>query len=158
MKELMKGWVRVSDYDKRPNKSVGGPTGTYGKILAAIHQEPSPIRAYRDGKFWIAVESDVEAFVASLDEAVQKEPTPDAYKKFSDDPDYGDLREGVLAVSAFVRRYLLVDSPGNFDCVNAATASIERIEKVLERLALAVESIATQPAGSWRDMNGEVMN
>jgi len=45
-----------------------------------------------------------------------------------------------------------------------------RIEQLLERLATAAESIATQPlarmddvaivepSGSWRDMNGEVMN
>jgi hypothetical protein len=88
----------------------------------------------------------------------QEKATLGATKKFSDDPEYSDLREGVLACSAVIRHWLLVQSPGYFDCVNEATASIERIEKVLERLALAVESIATQPAGSWRDMNGEVMN
>ena len=39
--------------------------------------------------------------------------------------------------------------------------TLGRIELILERLAVAAESLATQPhepAGSWRDMNGEVMN
>lgn len=32
-----------------------------------------------------------------------------------------------------------------FDCFNAAAGSLERMEKLLERLASAVEAIATQP-------------
>jgi hypothetical protein len=41
--------------------------------------------------------------------------------------------------------------------------SLAGVERLLERLATAVESIATapkqhEPAGSWRDMNGELMN
>jgi hypothetical protein len=39
--------------------------------------------------------------------------------------------------------------------------TLGRIELILERLAVAAETLATQPhepAGSWRDMNGEVMN
>ena len=40
--------------------------------------------------------------------------------------------------------------------------SLAGVERLLERLATAVESIATaprhEPAGAWRDMNGELMN
>jgi hypothetical protein len=41
--------------------------------------------------------------------------------------------------------------------------SLAGVERLLDRLATAVESIATapkqhEPAGSWRDMNGELMN
>jgi len=64
------------------------------------------------------------------------------------------------------------DSPSDDDSddsssFNAALSIAEmrltlgRIELILERLAVAAESLATQPhepAGSWRDMNGEVMN
>ena len=32
-----------------------------------------------------------------------------------------------------------------FDCFNAAAGALERIEKLLERMTLAVESLATQP-------------
>ena len=49
--------------------------------------------------------------------------------------------------------------PGVFDCLNAMCGSIERSEKLIERLTTAVESIANQPkaepTGYWRDMNGE---
>jgi hypothetical protein len=56
---------------------------------------------------------------------------------------------------------------GDSVSINAALSMAEmrltlsRIESILERLAVAAESIATQPhepAGSWRDMNGDVMN
>ena len=39
--------------------------------------------------------------------------------------------------------------------------SLAGVERLLERLATAVEAIATQPkepVGSWRDMNGDALN
>jgi hypothetical protein len=45
--------------------------------------------------------------------------------------------------------------------INRLVAVAERIVHALERTAEAVESIATQPkqpVGSWRDMNGDVMD
>jgi len=132
MKELMKGWVRVSDYDKRPNKSVGGPTGNYGKILAAIHQKESPIRAYKEGKFWIAVESDVKAFLDSLDEpeVLNHEVPPAVHAKEAHSPQ------------------------ALHDLLNATEMrlALGRIELILERLTVAAESIATQPLARMDDI------
>jgi len=125
MKELMKGWVRVSDYDQRPNKSLGGPTGDYARILAALHQEPSPIRAYKDGKFWIAVQSDVDSFLESMDEPEDVVScTPDFGQKKQEDP-----------------------AKALHDAMNLMEMrlTLGRIESILERLAVAAESLATQP-------------
>jgi hypothetical protein len=39
--------------------------------------------------------------------------------------------------------------------------TLSRIELILDRIAVAAESVATQPhepVGSWRDMNGDAMN
>lgn len=57
--------------------------------------------------------------------------------------DLSDLKEQAASCAAFVRHYLQVEQPGIFDCLNDAAACLCRIEKVLERLTTAVESIAT---------------
>jgi Skp family chaperone for outer membrane proteins len=64
----------------------------------------------------------------------------------------GELKEGVLACTAFVRHYLQAERYGLFDCLNAATASLEQTQKVLERLVAAVESIATQPKAPHQEL------
>jgi hypothetical protein len=137
MKDIPEGWVRVADYDERENKSEGGPGGDYAKILAEIKKEPSPIRAYRDGKFWIAMRCDVDTFLQSVKD---RNDTPAC--KLSNDAVSLDVAMSVAEMRL----------------------TLARIESVLERLATAAEAIATQPkterepAGVWRDMSGEVMN
>lgn len=40
MKEIPDGWVRMSAYDAREDKSSGGPTGDYRRLLAASKKNP----------------------------------------------------------------------------------------------------------------------
>jgi hypothetical protein len=140
MKDIPDGWVRVADYDERENKSEGGPGGAYAKILAAIKQEPSPIRAYKDGKFWIAMQCDVDDFLQSLK---TRSETPTVHAATQDAACHSQLDAACKSLAS-------IDT------------TLDEIYRVLERLTTAVENIATQPkaepVGTWRDMNGEVMN
>ena len=142
MKDIPQGWVRVADYDERENKNLGGPGGTYAKILAAVNQKQSPIRAYKDGKFWIAMKCDVDAFVLSLDERTEAATSAPDVSAASKDLQYESVCESLADIAT----------------------SLAGVERLFERLTAAIESIATQPkaehepAGAWRDMNGEVMN
>jgi CRP-like cAMP-binding protein len=122
MKDIPKGWVRVSQYDNRDDKNSGGPSGDYARILAAIKLEPPAVRAYRDGKFWIASIEDIEELL-------------------------GEPGQSVDAVAPSTAAALM--SSRQAESVIVALCEISNgvalMLDVLERLTTAVEGMATQP-------------
>ncbi len=137
MKAIPEGWVAISTYDTRPpGADEVGPTGDYARILHALKLKPCPIQAYRDGRSWVARQADIEEFLAA-----RKASSPTTIKaagKAPSDLQYESVCESMADIAT----------------------SLAGVERLFERLATAVESIATQPkepAGSWRDMNGEAL-
>jgi hypothetical protein len=138
MKAIPEGWVAISTYDTRPpGADEVGPTGDYARILHALKLKPCPIQAYRDGRSWVARQADIEEFLAA-----RKASSPSTSKaggKAPSDLQYESVCESLADIAQ----------------------SLAAVERLLGRLADAAEQIATQPkepSGSWRDMNGEVMN
>jgi hypothetical protein len=138
MKAIPDGWVAISTYDTRPpGADEVGPTGDYARILHALKLKPCPIQAYRDGRSWVARQADIEEFLAA-----RKALSPSTSKAAGKAP--SELQHESVCES-------LAD----------IAQSLAAVERLLGRLADAAEHIVTQPkepAGSWRDMNGEVMN
>ena len=136
MKDIPKGWVRVSRYDDRDDKNRGGASGDYARILAAIHRVPPAVRAYRDGRFWCACEADIEKLLSASGQSVRA-VTPGKPAALMSS---GQIESAIVALCEI-------------------NNGITLMHATLERLTAAIESIATQPkaepAGSWRDMNGE---
>jgi hypothetical protein len=122
MKDIPKGWVRVSQYDNRDDKNSGGPSGDYARILAAIKLEPPAVRAYRDGKFWIASREDIEELLGEPDQSVDAVAPSTVAPLMS-------RRQAETSIVALCE----------------INNGIALLYDVLDRLTKAVESIATQP-------------
>jgi hypothetical protein len=139
MKAIPEGWVAISQYDTRPpGADEVGPSGDYARILKALKLKPCPIQHYRDGRGWVARQSDIEDYLASRKASSSPSPKSSSCKPASDAASF----DAALSMAEM-------------------RLTLGRIELILERLAVAAETLATQshePAGSWRDMNGEVMN
>lgn len=153
MDDIPNGWVRVADYDHRASDDhKSGPKGDYARIIWQLRNHPGKeIRAYRDGSQWVANKADIDAFLrafhASKDarrsavaKPTLKATTAENHSDCDQVPGESDL--GVLLHLMEMR------------------LTLGRIESILERLAVAAESIATQPKasdaeGSWRGVNGE---
>lgn len=137
MKAIPEGWVAISQYDTRPpGADEVGPTGDYARILKALKLKPCPIQHYRDGRGWVARQSDIDEFLAT--------------RKTSSAPSRRSTESNPLDANAFEVALSVAEM----------RLTLGRIEQILERLAVAAEAIATQPAepaGSWRDMNGEAV-
>lgn len=126
------------------------PLGDLHETEQTLHRylvkqcEAGKVRRFRLGRLLFVHKDHVDA--ARRRYAEKQPTTANAGGQASD---FGD-------VLSMVENVLL---PGVFDCLNAIAGSLERTEKLAERLTTAIENIATQPkaepAGTWRDMNGE---
>jgi len=138
MKAIPEGWVAISQYDMRPpGADEVGPSGDYARILKALRLKPCPIQHYRDGRGWVARQSDIEEFLAAR--KASSPSTTKAADKAPSDLQYESVCESLADIAQ----------------------SLAAVERLLGRLADAADNIVTQPkepAGSWRDMNGEVMS
>lgn len=136
MTDIPSGFVRISQYDTRgPGQHRQSPGGIYAKLLRGC--EAQKIRAYKDKGTWIANEADVQSWLARLE---QRETPRRKAKRTAE-----SLDASVAAAAC--------------ESLASVGTTLDEIYRVLERLTAAVESIATQPkpepAGTWRDMNGE---
>jgi hypothetical protein len=129
---------------------IGGLNNTNKPLHSFVLRacEKGSVRRYRVrqgqrgyGKYFIC--SDDLARVTKEWESLPKH-TPEKHAA----DDLSDLKELTASCAAFVRHHLQVEQPGIFDCLNDAASCLCRIEKVLERLTTAVESIATQPTNA----------
>jgi hypothetical protein len=127
VKDIPEGWVAISKYDTRPpgTDSVG-PSGDYARLLKALRLKPCPIRHYRDGRGWVANQSDIEKFLAARRPAGTPCKTTDVSSQAPTQCSDGQFETAVIALCEI-------------------NNGITLIHATLERLATAVESIATQP-------------
>ena len=127
MKDIPEGWVAISKYDTRPpGTDDAGPTGDYARILKALRLKPCPIRHYRDGRGWVANQSDIEEFLAARRPAERPRKTADGSSQTPTQYSDGQFEAAVIALCEI-------------------NNGITLIHATLERLATAVESIATAP-------------
>lgn len=122
MKSIPEGWVRVSAYDERDDKGGGGPTGDYARILHCIKRENSPIRWYRDGRYLVACKEDIDEFLRG----------PEQHEK---------QQSGAADSTSIDKRH----AESVCQSLVSIDTTLDEIYRVLERMATAVESIATQP-------------
>ena len=111
--------------------------------------EAGNVRRFRLGRL-LFVHADHMASARRRFEDRHSSPVHTATKNTADD--LGELKEGVLACTAFIRHHLQVERDGIFDCLNAAVANLERLQEVLERLTAAVEQIAKHPLARLEDV------
>jgi hypothetical protein len=135
MNGLPEGWVPLSLFDSKDRGRLDGHSPDY-KILAAAVKD-GELRGLQDPKSRRYYVPQDEANRLLITRATQAAAKP-------------------LSQPAADRQYESV-------CESLAdiAQSLAAVERLLGRLADAAEQIATQPkepAGSWRDMNGEVMN
>ena len=147
MTDLPDGWVPLSRFDSKDRGRTEGHSPEYKQLVAAV--KDGELRGLQDPKsrrYYVPQEDAARLLSAKVSDLPEKESP----RKAADE--LGELKEGVLACTAFVRHYLQVERYGLFDCLNAATASLEETNKVLERLTSAVESIATQPKTAQQEL------
>lgn len=143
--ELIDGYVWLSSYDDRSSRNQEHST-QYKRLFDAIKE--GEVHGLQDGKSkrWLVHKEQADEFLSQRAEASCKGGRRTATQSLRATPYV------TLCSSQF-------DSA--CDCLNAAASALERIEKVLERLASAAESMAPQPkeepVGTWRDMNGEAL-
>lgn len=137
MKTTPKTWVPVSQYDEREDKERGGPSGKYQRILFAIKRDPSPIRAYREGRLWFACKEDIEEFLSSPEEVAKSKSATPHTKNASH-------HLAAVDVAAAVASLASIDT------------TLDEIYRVLERLTAAVENIATQPKTPHQELMASI--
>jgi hypothetical protein len=138
--DLPDGWVWISDYDTRQPGDFGktGPSGKYASIQRHIRKHPSKIRHYKDGKCIAANKADIEKFLAARDKQAKrlaKAPSASSRKPAADD-------------SAIASTVILARLDNGIALINAK----------LERIATAIESIATQPQTPRQDLSDRNQN
>jgi hypothetical protein len=131
MKPIPDGFVLLSTYDERVgDEHKSGPRGDYQRLLREVNSRSSSISAYKDGKQWVARKVDIDQFLARL--------TADK-----------DRIVGVpkpVLVSPQPTRPILFDM------------SASRAAAALERIADALESLATQPEATRQTPFGNLIN
>jgi hypothetical protein len=140
MTDLPEGWVPLSRFDSKDRGRTEGHSPEYKQLVAAV--KDGELRGLQDPKsrrYYVPHEDAARLLVAKVSELSEKKSP----RKAADD--LSDLRQNVTACTAFVRHYVAVERPGLFDCLNDAAGSLLQIERVLERIANAIETIATQP-------------
>lgn len=141
MKDIPEGWVRVADYDERQKDAhkSSGPKGDYARILWSLKNHPGSINAYQDGREWIARKSDIDAFLSDFHKGKEKPAKP----------------EPNLAIAAHGLDKRHAESVCESLC--SIDSTLDEIYRVLERLATAIESIATQPRQAEEQARREIM-
>jgi hypothetical protein len=143
MKTIPDGWVPISQYDTRPpGVDEVGPSGDYARILKALRTKPCPIRHYKDGRGWVANQSDIEEFLATRRLIGRPRKTSEDSARTSNQATASQIEAAVISLCEI-------------------NNGIAVLGDTLRNLVAAVELLAEQqakqhePVGSWRDMNGE---
>jgi hypothetical protein len=140
MTGLPEGWVPLSHFDSKDRGKGDGHSPQYKQLVSAVKE--GELRGLQDAKsrrYYVPQDEANRLLIAKANKSADKaSPCKDLHE-------LGDLKEGVRACVAFVRDHLQVERHGIVDCLNATAGALERIERVLERMALAAETIATQP-------------
>jgi hypothetical protein len=133
MNGLPDGWVPLSHFESKDRGRMDGHSPQYKLLVAAV--KDGELRGLQDPKsrrYYVPQEEANRLLISKASHAAEKATAPK-------DLQYESVCESMADIAT----------------------SLAGVERLLERLATAVEAIATQPkepAGSWRDMNGEVLN
>ena len=131
------GFVPLAQWDYRCRDKAAGHSPDYKELRLAADAGKIPAIQIGGSKRWYVREADAIALLEL--QAIPVQPAP----KSKAEPPSGLQYESVC------------ESLGDI------AQSLAAVERLLGRLVDAAEHIVTQPkepTGSWRDMNGEVMN
>jgi hypothetical protein len=137
---LPAGFVPLSDWDHRHRSGSDGHSAEYKALLLAA--DAGKIQAFKMGGSgrWYVHRKAAAEFLAS--QLTEPQAATKSKAKQPSDLQYESVCESLADIAS----------------------GLGHVVTLLERLATAVEAIATQPkterepTGVWRDMNGEVMN
>ena len=115
MTDLPEGWVPLSSYDRRENKKSGGPTGDYQRLIKAVNAKQISSRKIRGMASQLVRQDEAEYFLKKCDEKAQAKSLRSPAVHADDDQ--------------FFRLH----------------AILSRISLSAERIAVALENIATTP-------------
>jgi hypothetical protein len=140
--DLPSGWVPLAHFDSRERGKSDGHSADYKLLVSAVRD--GELRGLQDPKsrrYYVPQDAANRLLIGKATQAADK--PADESKQARATASSSQIEAAVIALCEI-------------------NNGITLMQATLERLTTAVENIATQPkaepVGTWRDMNGEVMN